>query len=337
MCKLAFVAQKWDGMASFHIRVLGLDEMNTVQQADADPGPRERVIELAGGIRIGLADYGAIDGAPVLALHGAPSSRLMFAPADEPARRLGLRLIAPERPGYGLSPPEPRANGLAAQTRLIRELADALGLERFGLLGVSGGGPYAAAAAADLGRRVSALALVSPVGLIANLAGTPWLPPGHRWFFCELPKKRRLFAVSARLAARLFRAAPSPMVSLVAGLIGGPDRIILGRPRARQAVIAMTLEALKGGAAGGIADMDVYGAPWPCELSRITAPSRLWQGTEDAIVPVAASIALSRAIPGCRLSLLEGAGHFWVLDHMDDVLAALRDMMTAGGEITPGS
>ena len=99
-----------------------------------------RVFRLADGRRIGYAEYGDPRGAPALAIHGTPGSRFMFALTDQAARERGLRIIAPERPGYGLSEFR-RKDSLARVADDMGALAYALGLRRIAVIGVSGGGP----------------------------------------------------------------------------------------------------------------------------------------------------------------------------------------------------
>jgi pimeloyl-ACP methyl ester carboxylesterase len=128
---------------------------------------RARIMRLPDGRRIGYAEFGDAKGLPVLAIHGTPGSRYMFALTDQAARERGLRIIAPERPGYGLSDYR-RRDALAQTAEDVNALADGLGLDRFALIGVSGGGPHAMAAAASIPDRVALLALISPVGPIAD-------------------------------------------------------------------------------------------------------------------------------------------------------------------------
>ncbi|MET0302248.1 MAG: alpha/beta hydrolase, partial [Methyloceanibacter sp.] len=116
------------------------------------PSATERssqVLRLADGRRIGFAEYGDAEGQPVLAIHGTPGSRLMFALTDTTARERRLRIVAPERPGYGLSDFQLQRS-LAEAASDLEQCANALGLRRFALIGVSGGGPYAVAAAAAM-------------------------------------------------------------------------------------------------------------------------------------------------------------------------------------------
>ena len=128
----------------------------------AVPVPRE--VDVGGRI-VGVYNYGDPDGAPVMVFHGTPACGAGFAWADGPARDRALHLIAPDRPGVGLS------SRLASWTvgeypAMVAALADALGVSRFSVWGYSGGGPYAAACAAALPDRVSAAAVAAGMGQI---------------------------------------------------------------------------------------------------------------------------------------------------------------------------
>ncbi len=291
---------------------------------------------LTGGGTAGYARYGDPQGKPVLALHGAPASRFMYDVADAPALRLGLVIHAPDRPGYGLTPMDERP-ALASRTEHLVRVADALGLDRFAVLGVSGGGPYAVALAARLGTRITALALVSPVGPIADIrvdrsgSRDSLISFWHRLIFLQLPRLPWALALGARTAALAFRMAPDKYVKITSRFIGGADRHILARPEVRASIVRMTEEGLRQGAGGGVADMKIYAAPWGVDYSRITAPSVLWQSTADNIVPPAASFRLGTLIPSCRVVPIAGAGHFWVYDHIEDVLTRVRAMIDKEG------
>jgi pimeloyl-ACP methyl ester carboxylesterase len=292
-------------------------------------------VELADGRRFGLACYGATDGQPVLALHGAPASRIMFDVTDRPAKELGLRLFCPERPGYGVTPKD---KGATLETRAadLEVIADRLGLKRFAVLGVSGGGPYAVALAERLQTRVSGLALVSPMGPLAQFMAAKregtlgghhgTVPRGHRLFFLELPKRRRLLALQAGIGARAFKAAPHSFAKIFARLLSRSDTRVLSQPHVEKSLVAMTVEALRQGVGGGMADLAIFSQPWPVDFQQVTAPSILWQGTADRIVPVAVSAWLAELLPNCRFERLEGAGHFWVYDHAGEVLKGLAEI-----------
>src|SRR6185312_7689883 len=136
---------------------------------------------------------GDAKGLPVLAIHGTPGSRYMFALTDQAARERGLRVIAPERPGYGLSDYR-RETALAHTGEDVSALADALRLDKFALIGVSGGGPHAIAAAASMPGRVVLLALVSPVGPVAECQRHIRMSLWHRLIFTRMGRSQRACA-----------------------------------------------------------------------------------------------------------------------------------------------
>src|SRR5438309_1811387 len=111
-----------------------------------------QTIKLRDGRTLAYAEYGDPAGTPVIFFHGTPGSRLMAAPAwkDE---SLGLRIIAPDRPGFGLSTYRPNRTILNWASD-VAELADALKLDKFIVAGVSGGGPHSLACAHELPDRV---------------------------------------------------------------------------------------------------------------------------------------------------------------------------------------
>lgn len=300
--------------------------------------PEGETIVLPSGQRIGFARFGMPGGSPVLAFHGAPACRLMYAGADEPAKRLGLEIIAPDRPGYGLTPAD-AAPTLAGRTDQHVALVDALGLNRFSIIGVSGGSPYAVALAARLGSRVTNLALISPMGPIAEcLALPPQQRPrvalGHRIFFQRWPlRRRRLFHAAMRFGYRGLMAAPERITGLIVRIFDAADRRLLTQPKVAEGFVAMTLESLKHGPDGGLVDLDIFAKPWGVDYAAISARTVLWQGTKDQVVPMGVAFRLARMLPGCRLIRVEGAGHFWVLGRIREVLTELaRDIAITGSK-----
>jgi pimeloyl-ACP methyl ester carboxylesterase len=277
----------------------------------------DRVIALGDGRMITLREYGDAAGAPVIALHGTPASRLMYSAAKS-AGRFGLRLIAPDRWGYGGTSLHPRPT-LAAFAADMATLADQLRLDRFAVLGVSGGGPYAAAMGALLRDRVTALALVAPVGPIADAPGIA-LSPFHRFCFRTLPRvpgPLRLVFAAFRLGLEM-----SPETAIRVAMLRSPppDRRVLANKEVHARFTAMFAEGLRPGVAGALTDMDVFSRPWRVPLDAIAAPSALWIGTADNNVPIDAARKFGAAIPGCELIELEGEGHLWVALNYDGVL-----------------
>lgn len=304
-----------------------------VAGSNQKPDREWQELRLEDGRAFGLATYGDPNGTPVLCLHGAPASRVMFDVADRAARDKGLQLFCLDRPGYGLTPPDQQPS-LARRTEQLEAILDHLGLSRVALLGISGGAPYAVALASRLGLRVTAMALVSPMGPIADMEAAaasvaPHVPRGQRWFFTELPKRRAALRAVAAVAARGFRIGPKLSARLFARLLSSSDTEILSRPEHEASLIRMTREALRQGNSGGRADLEIFSQPWGVDFAAISAPTVLWQGTADRIVPVEAALWLGAQLPHCAIELIEGAGHFWIYENIDIVVSRLARLTNA--------
>lgn len=275
-------------------------------------------LRLPDGRRVGGTTFGDPDGFPVLALHGTPGSGLMFRMADEAARATGLRLYGLDRWGYGHTDAHP-APSLSAYADDARSIAEALGLDRMALLGVSGGGPYAVAAAVGLGDRIVAVALVSPLGPIATEPDLS-LSRFQALAFGALARRPR----AVRLLFRGFRSVlerHGPLALRIASArAAAVDRRIACRPYERDSLIDAFRAGLAPGVEGPVIDMTLFSQPWDVDPGRLTAPSRLWIGDADRHVPVAAARRLARRIPSLDLVAIADAGHYWVMSHLADVL-----------------
>lgn len=278
----------------------------------------DRLVPVTGGRQMQVREYGDPRGVAVVALHGTPASRLMFGAADADARRLGLRLLAPDRWGYGGTKMAPNPT-LSAFADDIAALADALGIERFAVLGVSGGGPYATAVAARLGKRINAAALVSPVGPITRV---PRADMGlfHRFCFTMLPRRegavRAIFSGYHWLLARNKRLA----IGIVTARAPTADRKLIADPAVSDRLLAAFIEGMRDGPAGAVLDMRLFSSPWDVDPGQIVAPTRVWIGDADTNVPVPAAVLLAKLIPDAELTRL-AAGHLWVATNYASVLA----------------
>ena len=282
-----------------------------------------RVFRLAGDRHIGFAEFGDPNGRPVLAIHGTPGSRFMFALTDAAARERGLRIVAPERPGYGLSNAH-RYLTLREVGRDITALADALGFDRFAIIGVSGGGPYALAAAVACPARVPLLALISPVGPIAECHGRIRMSKLHRLIFTRIGRSPPAIASFFWSLRSLVRWAPGVAYRGLTQRVTQSDRSVLARPEVKANLQAAIREGLRPGINGALQDLRLFCAPWGLPLADIDVPTVMWQGSDDTIVPPQAAYHLAETLPNCRLDVIQGAGHYWVFDQFGRVLDAAQ-------------
>lgn len=275
---------------------------------------------LRDGRTLGYAEYGDPVGKPVFLFHGFPGSRLEAAWGHDAAANRGARLIGIDRPGYGLSEYNPGRTFLDWPGDVV-ELAAALGLERFAVAGISGGGPYAAACAYAIPRRLTRACIVSGLG--------PLDAPGATDGMCG--QSRILYALGryaswlGGLAIRAMeRAARNPSVRFVdrmAASMPEPDRAILREPGVGAILLADVREAFLQGARGGIHELRMYTRPWRFRLEDIAMPVHLWQGSVDRRVPPSMGRYQASAIPDCHATFLEGEGHFLGIAHIGEILA----------------
>jgi pimeloyl-ACP methyl ester carboxylesterase len=286
-------------------------------------GSSSQILRLADGRPIGFAEYGDPEGLPVLALHGTPGSRFMFALTDHAARRRRLRIIAPERPGYGLSAFH-RQDSLAHEAADLNAFADALGLGRLALIGVSGGGPYAVAGAAAMPDRIALLALVNPVGPIALCQERIRLSKRHRLIFTRLGHSQPVCTAFFWSLRSLVQFAPGLAYRALKQRVPPPDRVVLTRNEVRANLQTALKEGLRPGIEGAVQDVRLLCASWSLALHDIDVPTVIWQGSDDTIVPPAAAYALAETLPNCRLDVIQGAGHYWVFTEFERVLDAAQ-------------
>ena len=285
-------------------------------------------LTLPDGRILGYADYGARDGVPIIGLHGTPGSRRMFEIAHPVAARLNIRLLAPERPGFGLSSYK-AGRDLACYAHDIRAFADALGISRFAVAGVSGGGPYAVACAALLPDRVSALGLVSPVGPMAGNEKPASIGPGHAFAFRYAPRIMPLMALAFSIGRLAFLYAPNLIFGFLLSRASPSDWAILSRGEIRRNLIRGVAEGCRPGIRASLQEMRLFSRPWELPLDAIRPPVFLWQGLSDRNVPVSAALRLGELIGTCRVTRIPNAGHYWIFDNIPTVLETLRDAQAA--------
>ena len=287
-----------------------------------DIAPQEKqdlTIRLADGRTLGYAEYGAPDGLPVFGFHGTPGSRLMFRIAHKPAYEAGIRLIAPERPGFGISSRHPGSN-LASYAADMAEFADRLGIEHFAVAGISGGGPFATACAAILRDRITTLALVNPIGPVCGKEKPEKIGPGHFFAFRIMPRIAPLSALICSIGRTAFLYAPQLMYAFILGRVSTTDWKVLSQPAVRRNLLAGVAEGFRPGVRATMQELGIFSRDWHIPLEDITAPALLWQGLSDRNVPIAAAIRLGKLIPGCETMLIPNAGHYWVFENISLIL-----------------
>ena len=277
-------------------------------------------IRLKDGRMLGYDEYGAPEGKPVFYFHGHPGSRLDWQLFDEndSAAELNARIIAVDRPGSGLSDFK-RGRKILDWPDDVIELADALQVDRFAVLGLSGGGPYAAACAFKISEHLTATAIVSgmgPVDAPGTKDGTSWTYPGKG------SVTRRLLLMMTSMG---LRKKPDQFSSNMKESFKGPDKeLALENPEMLNGVVETFGEALRPGIAGAHYEAGLYTHPWGFRLEDIAAEVHLWHGEQDDDVPISVGRYVADAIPNCHATFLKDEAHISLPhNHIREILKIL--------------
>jgi len=206
--------------------------------------------------------------------------------------------------------------------RDVAELANALRIDHFTVIGVSGGGPYAAITAWALKKRVRATGLVCGLGPLQKGAGMgPFSHVALALKRCSPWLIRPAYFPIAFVLARW----PLAMLDANAESLPPRDRAALETDGARHSLAASFRESVRQGSAGGAQEISIYCRPWRFDPGEIETPVCLWHGDLDTVVPCAMSRHLAARIPQCRAAFFPEDGHYSLLiSRRDEILARLR-------------
>lgn len=286
-------------------------------------------ISLPSGRVLAYTEYGEKDGTPVFFFHGIPGSRL-FCPSEESTRRLGIRLIGVDRPGYGRSTFQPGRRILDWPAD-VACLADALSLERFAVIGHSGGGPYALACAYLLPQRVTLAVVISGLG-----------PP-------QAPRALQGMWSRNRLGFQMGRFIPWPLWRLLIWFffhkgVREPETVLESdksqrppadaalwkEPNIRAVCYRSEAEAFHQGTLGHAWETRLITRPWGFSPTAIRVPVHLWQGTADNLAPIHMARYLATSIPAARAHFYEDEAHLLIFPRWAEILELCRKQEASG-------
>lgn len=264
--------------------------------------------------------------------HGSPGSRLEGALLGPAAERLGLRVIAVDRPGFGRSDPKP-SRMLLEWPQDVQELADGLTLDRFAVLGASGGGPYAAACARAIPHRLTAAGIICGVAPFHGRAAEHPMLRRARPMFAVLRRAPWLATLAMWPLMHAIRRHPDAALRRMARFMPEPDRVALTRPDVRQVFLQSLPEALCQGVRSARTELMLYARPWGFALEEIGIPVYLWQGELDRSVPPEMARYQASAIPICKATFYDDEGHLSIgVNRIEEMLRTLvRGIETPSG------
>src|SRR5262245_2027291 len=273
------------------------------------------------GRTVGFADYGTPDQTALLWCHGGPGSRFEPALLAEAASRAGIRLIGIDRPGYGFSTPQPgRAIGGWVPDAIA--VLDHLGIDRLLVAGISTGGAYALALAAQSPRVIGAVACcaVSDMQSADVKAMTVCCHP----MWNARSREEAIAIATGQFGDHGENVLPplGPDLAIDPAFYGDPELLqwwIRGVPD-------MFAQGLVGFADDRIADANGWTS---FEVSRIMCPVVVLHGTSDTLIPLANAHHTAAIVPGATLHIVENLGHLSIMTKVVEVTSELLTRATA--------
>jgi pimeloyl-ACP methyl ester carboxylesterase len=280
--------------------------------------------------------YGDPAGLPAFFFHGLIGSHHQASMIDRPACDLGLRIIAPNRPGVGRSELTVRRSALEAVAD-VEDVAAALGLGEFSVIGISGGAPYALATLHRLGPRVRSATLISGMGPIRLPGALRGMRRSERIAFEIGSRFPWLARREFKRWSESFRAAPHRFLeAFIARLVPADQRLFREGPFYDLFLQDLREVFLGGNGPEGLAQ-EVRGfRNLELPLDALPADRRvcLWHGLADDLVPPAMAYQMARRLPCCEAHFVPG-GHFVAVQIAGQIVARLRQLIDAAG--TQGS
>lgn len=280
------------------------------------------------GTVVSFAEYGEPEGRPVFFFHGWPCSRRQARLLHGPALKRGLRIIALDRPGIGQSTFVPDRK-LLDWPPLLEQIAERLLIDRFSVLGLSGGGPYALAAAFALPDRLAAAGVICGAPPLAIFDDRSDLHPAYHFLrFIRLvaPWSMAPFLPVVRSMANLSKE--HLIVRAFLRTIPRADREALEDPEAYEAVVQSFNDAIGNGMRAVIIDGDVYYSDWGFDLSEIRMPVQFWHGECDRNIPARMARECVAKIPNASGTWFPDDGHFSLpILRLDQILDAFVTRM----------
>ncbi len=280
-------------------------------------------VKLSDGRSLSFARFGDPSGKPVFYFHGFPGSRLEPQSNHDAFLKAGIQLLALDRPGIGHSTRKNKRKLLDWPDDVV-EVAKILKLEKFSILGVSGGGPYALACARAIPGYLNKVTVACGLGPIDAPNATSGMMLSNRVLFRYGKFFPPVLHLSTFLMVRQLSSKPAKGLKKFVEGLPEPDRLVLSKTDAQDFVAASAVEGVRQGSAPLLEEIGIYSRSWGFKLEDLNVPVSLFQGEVDIDVPASMARHQASLIPDCEINLYPDDGHFSLLvNHIDEIIASL--------------
>lgn len=273
----------------------------------------DKSLILADGRKLTYTDLGDPQGYPIIFGHGMPGCRLEGHFFHTQAQRHGFRILTPDRPGIGHSDYQ-HNRVLLDYPEDIRELVDALGLQRFSHVGWSSGGSRTLACCYKLSERTDLGVCLSGYTNFVEYEGTHTLIEATRWPGPQLARfSPGLMRLVVKLVVWLSKHHPGLYMREAEQLVSESDRQLLLQFQAEALFQKDQLECLTSGGKAIATDLLTELVDWGFRLSQVSTPVLIYLGEQDPFVPINYARHLVKNLPNAELTLMPETGHLYPL------------------------
>lgn len=292
-----------------------------------EPAPTATTVTLKDGRKLAYAEYGDPNGKPVLEFHGWPGCRLEARNYDEAGKKVGARVIGIDRPGFGQSTYK-RKYKINDWPNDVIEFAEALGLGKFGVVGISSGSPYSLVCGRFIPERLTACTVVSGVAPLKEpgekIRPQDFLEPQE----IQIARLANILPFVARFAFGYvlgqFRKDPEKALEGFAKDLPPADLELIKDEQAKREFQETVLECARNGTRGPVESVGLEVKWWGFRLQDIAMHVNLWQGELDNLTTPAGAKYMAERLPDCTLHMVPDAGHLaTVALQAEDVLAEI--------------
>jgi pimeloyl-ACP methyl ester carboxylesterase len=281
-------------------------------------------LKLSDGRILSYQEYGNPRGKPLFYFHGWPASRLSGKNLDKPAKKQKIRVISPDRPGFGHS--------IIKKDRLLLswpddmlELANHLKIKKFSILGASGGAPYTLACAYKIPQRLDRVIISAGLGPIAKLKNSKNTPLKSRYLLSHSHYLLHLLKILLPTYNFLLKHTPSLYLTLWLGNKPESDIKAIKKNKYFDSHKLSSLQAYRQGMGGALIEAKIYTKDWGFEINKINKKVRLWHGYQDRSTPIWMGKYVARNLKNCKATFIKDGGHFLLLTHGEKILSAIYD------------
>jgi pimeloyl-ACP methyl ester carboxylesterase len=244
---------------------------------------------------------------------------------------MGVRLIVVERPGFGLSDIKP-GRSIVDWADDVSAFADSLKIEKFGVLGLSAGGPYALACAQRIPERISSVFIISGLGQINTFGATRLMPFHEKWLFA-LGKKSargriRLLVEILRGLTAILLHDPKRYLPVLARFFPKEERTFFRKAEDSQMFLKDIGANYRSGGAGIVDDLILLSNQWSFDPGCISQMVNFWHGDRDLIAPLFLIDRLKNLIPLSRTRIIHGEGHLLIFRYWSEILGEVNQYRT---------